>query len=159
MEFLNKNYTKVVVEKLIDKNNQFKTAIILIKEEGFNTVFPIAIKNFHYEYLKSLFSDRKHEKVFMCDILYDLHKPKSVFINLKNGELNTFYLTRTGEIVNLNILEIMSFVIRYYVDLYIESRLIHPQEINDYFIKADSFINNKVDLYRLDKNIFDNLKH
>jgi len=159
MEILKDNYTKVFIEKLIDNNNQMNTAIILLKEEKTNFIFPVGLENSFFEYLKNIHDDKNHEERLLCDIVYELDKPSSIFIELKSYKLNSFYINKKEEKVNLNLIEILSFAIRYSIDIFVDNKLIHPERKDDYFINADLVNQRKVDLYRLDKIQSEHFKH
>ena len=50
MNLSKENYTKVVIEDLINSQNQFKTAIILLREESTGLIFPVGLENSFFEY-------------------------------------------------------------------------------------------------------------
>ncbi len=159
MKVVKNNYTKVTIENLIDARNQFNTAIIMLREESTGLVFPVGLENSFFEYLKNIADDKNHEEKFLCDIVYKLDTPKEIFIDLKYNKLNSFYINKENKKVYLNLIEILSFAIRYSIDIYVENKLIHPEIPDDYFINADLVNHRKVDLYRLDKMPLDNSKH
>ncbi len=159
MKELKNNYTKVTIEKLINSHNQFGTAIILLREEKTGLLFPVGLENSFFEYLKNISDDKTHEEDFLCDIVYKLDSPKEIFINLTSNKLNSFYTNKDNKKVYLNLIEMLSFAIRYSTSIYIQNKLIHPEIRDDYFINADLVNHRKVDLYRLDKIHLDNSKH
>jgi hypothetical protein len=159
MEIFKDNYTEVFIERLIDSNNQLNSAIILLREENNGVIFPVALDNTFFEYLKNISNDKNHEENFLCDLVYKLDKPKSIFIKLKNGKLSSFYLNISNKKINLNLIELLSFAVRYPISIYIENKILYPSIKEDYFIKADSTFERKVDLYALDRNSLDNLTH
>jgi len=159
MNIKKENYTKVFIDKMIDSDNQFEAAIILFKEESSGYFFPLGLEAEFYEYLKSIKNDLNHDEYFLADRIYELDKPKSLYIELKNRKLNCFYLNFKNEAIKLNLIDILSIAIRYPVDIYLEYKLLHPEFLDDFFIKVDSVGDKKVDLYRLDKQHLENLKH
>jgi hypothetical protein len=159
MNLSKENYTKVIIEDLINSQNQFKTAIILLREESTGLIFPVGLENSFFEYLKNISDDKNHEEKFLCDIVYKLDSPKEIFIDLKYNKLTSFYINKNDKSVYLNLIEILSFAIRYSIDIYVQNKLIHPEIGDDYFINADLVNHRKIDLYRLDKIQLDNSKH
>jgi len=149
------NYTKIFIEKLVDENNDFKTSLIILRDEDKTTIFPVAVKPNSYKYLKNISNDINYEERFLCDIVYDLDKPKRIVIALKNYEIESFYINKNNEKRLLNIIELMSFSIRYSIDIYIENDLISAK--SDEYISIDE--DKKVDLYRLDSVQFEDSKH
>lgn len=159
MKILKDNYTKVIIENLIDSHNQLDTAIILLREEKTGLLFPVGLENSFFEYLKNISDDKNYEEKFLCDIVYKLDTPKEIFINLTSNKLNSFYINKDNKKVYLNLIEILSFAIRYSTSIYLQNKLIHPEIRDDYFINADLVNHRKIDLYRLDKMQLEHSKH
>jgi len=149
------NYTKIFIEKLVDENNDFKTSLIILRDEDKTTIFPVAVKPNSYKYLKNISNDINYEERFLCDIVYDLDRPKRIIIDLKNYEIKSFYINQNNEKKSLNIIELMSFAIRYSINIYIENELISVK--TQEYISIDE--NKRVDLYGLDRVEFENSKH
>ena len=155
IEISEETHTKIFIEKLIDSTNNFHASIVILRDEQKTTMFPIIVKENSLEYLKNIEDDKNYEEIFLCDIVYDLEKPQKIILNFKNDRLESFYINKDKKRKKLNIIELLSFSIRYSVGIYIENSLIHPTA-SDYI---DIENGKRVDLYGLDRVHLEKSEH
>jgi len=154
-EFSEETYTKIFIEKLIDSTNDFRASIVILRDEKKTTMFPVIVKENSLEYLKNIENDKNYEEIFLCDIVYDLEKPQKIILNFNDDKLESFYINKNKEKKKLNIIELLSFSIRYSIGIYIENSLIYPKS-NDYMDIENA---KRIDLYGLDRVHLEKSEH
>ena len=142
------SYIYIKFDKLVHQNN----TIAVFKEVGGNKMFPMLIPKDIFYYLEKIYSDKLHQEKFMVDIVFELENPKGLFLERKHGSYFPYYISKTDQKKELNIIDLLIISIRYETIISLSDIFFEDQE--DYYQDIS-----KVDLYNLKKIDFENIQH
>ncbi len=135
-------YTKLSFKELINSNDKF----LIIFEDDKKNIFPIFTNENTFKFLEEINNDNVYKNNYLVDIIYELEKPKSIFISTKENE--SYYLSFKDEKRILDFRDLLILSIRYNIPLNLVS--LENEETKEY---------SDIDLYGLKSVKFEKFKH